>query len=224
MDSQFQTEAAWVRSGPDERILGEVRQRGCHLAVWERPRLGSCAQAVAGLLLADGPVRWDSPIMSTGYWQEELNAKLGGSVPHFSCEALAGDISRLAEIFCRVADVGHPRIRLERVEDDGCRLFHSDTLHYRMLCIYAGGGTEWLTRDNVRMDELGLRGRDLDAANRAIVIDESAIRTLPSWHVALFSGKLRGDTPPLVHRSAPVGDASEHRLRLCIDMPSGCDC
>lgn len=224
MDSQIRINAAWVRSDTDELVLGEVRHTGCHLAIWERRPVGSCAPAVAGLLLAEGPLMWDSPTGSREYWQKELTSRLDGSVPVSCCEALAKDISRLAGIFCRVADVSHPRIRLERVEDDGCRLFHSDTLHYRMLCIYAGRGTEWLSRENVRMQELGLRGRDLEEANRAIVVDESAIRTLPTWHVAVFSGKLRSDTPPLVHRSAPVHGASDHRIRLCIDMPSGCDC
>lgn len=31
------------------------------------------------------------------------------------------------EVLVRIAEVAHSRVRLERVEDDGCALFHADT-------------------------------------------------------------------------------------------------
>lgn len=139
-------------------------------------------------------------------------------------DALAADIVMLARCFCEMADTSHARVRLERVEDDGCMLFHADTLRIRMLCTYAGPGTEWLEPENVRMHELGLRGREIAGANAAIVIDAARIQQVPAWHVVMFTGRMRADTPPLVHRSAPVRSAAENRLRLCIDLPGECGC
>lgn len=120
----------------------------------------------------------------------------------------------------------HPRVRFERVEDDGCALFHADSLNLRLLCTYAGPGTEWLENSNTRRHELGLRSRTLDEANADIVVDPSRIRRLAPWHVAIFSGRSRpgAEDNALIHRSAPVLSANTPRLRLCIDLPADCGC
>jgi len=87
---------------------------------------------------------------------------------------------------------------------------------------YAGAGTEWLENANVRRDELGSRGRSIGETNAAIVIVPAEVRHIPTWHVAVFTGRGREGTPALIHRSAPVSTSTDYRLR--IDLPGDCGC
>lgn len=195
-------------STPD--VLESIRVQGVNLAVWRRDVDGlvdeRSLQGFAGRLDMVAP---DAPTLST-------------DLP--GCPSLIQDIAHLAVLFGRVAGTRHPRVRLERVEDDGCALFHADSLSVRMLCTYAGKGTEWLENDNVNWKELGLRDRTLDEANAAIVRDPLAVRRIPTGAVALFSGSGREGARPLIHRSAPLEPGDGFRLRLCIDLPGNCGC
>lgn len=153
-----------------------------------------------------------------------LQQIIGSRAPTASIRSLAGDIARLSGLFSELANTIHPRVRVERVEDDGCAIFHADSLKIRLLCTYAGAGTEWLENSNVRRDELGSRGRSIGDTNAAIVIDPDEIRHISAWHAAVFTGRGREGTPALIHRSAPVSTSSGYRLRLCIDLPGDCGC
>jgi hypothetical protein len=208
----------------DPSVFSGIHRPGVNLAVLERDADLRCAEALEALLGSSQPVRLDlkNPTSSVLAAAIESAAGLGGS----SVKTLAKDISNLAGQFGRVAGTIHPRVRLERVEDDGCALFHADSLPLRMLCTYSGPGMEWLENSNVHRQELGLQSRTLAEANAAIMVDSRKIRRIPAWHVAVFAGRLHsgGETQALVHRSAPVSHSGATRLRLCIDLPGDCGC
>ena len=67
---------------------------------------------------------------------------------------LRDDLTFLVREFGRV--LGHPRLRvgLAVVRSDSCRKLHTDYVTLRMLCTYAGPGTEWLRNDDVRRQNL----------------------------------------------------------------------
>ncbi len=209
-------------AGPS--FLNAIRLNSVNMAIWKRSPIPICQEAVEALLTVPYAVALDENPADHERLGNRVAGLVGRNASLSSARALAEDIWQLASLFRNLADTNHARVRLERIEDDGCLLFHADTLRLRMLCTYAGPGTEWVENENARFDQLGLQGRSVEAANRAIVIDESQIRHLPPWHVAVFSGRLREDTPPLIHRSAPVPTEKEHRIRLCIDFPDACGC
>ncbi len=215
-----------VAETEDSSVLRRIGDPAINLAVWQREALPDAGPAIAALLAAVGPVAGDWHAPSARQIAGQLgfaNASVG-FVESFA--ALAADIVRLSLLFAALTSKRHPRVRLARVEDDGCALFHADTLEVRLLCLYAGPGTQWLENDNVRREQLGSRDRTLDEANAAIVVDPTAIRSIPNWHVAVFKGKAwpGGEANALVHRSAPVRHRDDHRLRLCIDLPGDCAC
>ena len=205
-------------------VMSAIRIAGVNMAIWQRSEKPRCKNALNALLAANETVLLDyKPTDNTQIIEGVTRlADIYGEAA--SMEALAEDIQMLVNLFCGISDASHARIRLGRIENDACRLFHADSLHMRMLCTYAGPGTEWLDSDNARHEELGSRGRTIEETNAAIVIDPAQIRHVAPWHVAVFTGRLRPDTPPLIHRSAPVPTEKEHRIRLCIDLPDACGC
>lgn len=207
-------------------VLHRIRESAVNLCLWRRSLNPSATSAIDSILGAEQPLDLDLHAPSADQLTAGISIANPSEITSRSLRHLVADVVLLAKLFADIAGARHPRVRLERVEDDGCALFHADTLRLRMLCTYAGPGTQWLENGNARREELGSRGRTIHAANRAIVLDESAIRSIPNWHVAMFKGRAwsADEDISLIHRSAPVRHRGEYRLRLCIDLPTDCAC
>ena len=97
--------------------------------------------------------------------------------------------------------------------DDGCRRYHVDRSHLRLLSTYRGPGTEWLTNEQVDRDNLRS-----GAPNEDIVRYGQPYRMAPFW-VGLFKGSLYPNMADsgLVHRSPPIDGTGQFRVRFCLD-------
>jgi hypothetical protein len=111
---------------------------------------------------------------------------------------LGADIVLLAHLFATVSAETRVRLRLEHVVDDACRQHHVDSVRLRLLCTYAGLGTDWI-----------------DPAGQH--------RRMAVFDVGVFKGSKFPDAAPrILHRSPPVEDLPKQRrsrLLLCIDQP-----
>ena len=168
--------------GTDPSALIAIRRPSVMLAAWTRP--SPLAHHLPGGLfrVTTDPVAPDGAV-----------AALGRALP----AALAEDIAALALLFCTVARAAQLRQRLEALEHDACRRFHVDAVGLRMLCTYAGAGTQW---------RLGTPDEDAPHHEAA------------PGDVLLLKGRRRGGDG-LVHRSPPVSALAEGRRRLvlCLD-------
>ena len=112
---------------------------------------------------------------------------------------LYADFRRLATRFSTLAESPIVRMRLEHVTNDSCRKFHVDAVGLRLLCTYAGPGTEWVDRGG-------------------------KIRRMTTMEVAVFKGSaFPGSGPRVLHRSPPLDTGmfvGQSRLLLCIDAVS----
>jgi Protein of unknown function (DUF1826) len=109
---------------------------------------------------------------------------------------LGEDMLRLGRLFAILTGAPVVRFRLEHVRDNACHRNHVDAVRLRLLCTYAGAGTEWT-------DEVGRSHR------------------MAAFQVGIFKGSAYPDnavrTP---HRSPPVEHlppSRRSRLLLCID-------
>jgi hypothetical protein len=123
------------------------------------------------------------------------------------------DVLHLLQITRRIAPQSVVlRLRLQRLEDAGCPLFHVDRVPLRMLCAYVGAGAQWLPEAALDRSRLG-------TGTNASVRDWSAVRALAGGEVAVLKGERypgnagRG----LVHRSPPAS-AQSPRVVLAIDF------
>ncbi len=189
-------------------VLRAIRDPAVTLAIWTRtpPRgLARFAEKLAArapfCLVAEG---------RPGPAAAAIGADLPGTV---ACgrTRLVADIARLGAMFAEIAGAATVRIRLEAIDGPACRLFHADRVGLRLLCTYAGPGTEWVPDDAVDRSALGDNGR--------AVTRPAAIRHLPRFAVGLFKGDAYPGTDGrgIVHRSPPV--RAVPRLLLCLDEP-----
>lgn len=128
---------------------------------------------------------------------------------------LAADAASLARLLAETVGVRRVTVRVQVSRGAACPLFHVDAMTVRLLCTYAGPGTEWLGAGDGDRSELGLRRRPLARANAAIAPDPGRIRRLPAGWVALLKGdRARPSGGGLIHRSP---DSDEPRLVLVVD-------
>lgn len=78
------------------------------------------------------------------------------------------DIAALTELLAAAADCRGVEVRIEHDPGARCPVFHHDNNKLRLLCTYAGPGTEWLPEERLNRDELGLKDRAIPDANAAI--------------------------------------------------------
>jgi len=187
-----------------------------NLYIWQRPpRFSDMLED----WIAQAPVSVELAIADSGDARRGLAEALahwpGAEHPDFA--DWVADMGLLTERFRALINRAAVRLRLETVVDDDCALFHVDKHVVRLLCTYAGPGTQWLPDSVVDRSQLGLQDRSITAANNAIG-PSSAIQEIPTGSVAL----LRGEAEPgregrgIVHRSHPLRTRKQ-RVRLTLD-------
>lgn len=170
-------------------VLLTALQPTISLAVWRRPTRIGLHRPIATLLTVKPFCRAveGSPDTAT--------RALMSSLP-IAARPLGADISLLARLFAVLTNAAAVRLRLEHVTDNACRQHHVDAVRLRLLCTYAGTGTEWI-------DEGGQSHR------------------MRTFHVGVFKGSGFPDNAVrMPHRSPPVEHlppARRSRLLLCID-------
>lgn len=139
---------------------------------------------------------------------------------HFLKDDITSMITDLAELLGR----RHLAAKLGVVPNDGCRKFHTDYVTLRLICTYAGPGTEWVRDEDVRRENLRRTDVDLETANRSVLREPDVVNHCGAGDILLLKGEVfegnRGRGA--VHRSPPLTHPSMRRLVLKIDPQRCC--
>lgn len=136
---------------------------------------------------------------------------------------LAEDVPRLARAYAELFGQRHVKVALTTVVDDACRKFHADYVGLRMLCTYAGAGTEVL--DEAGLDRSALSSRlPFEEANPHIRGTAALFRAGEGDVLVLKGCSHPGNgARGAVHRSPPIAALGARRLVLKIDA-ADCGC
>jgi len=179
--------------------LDQIHHRHTALAIWRRSLSDDVGTQLAGLVLDEvDDILFAS---ETGALETTLPDALE-EAGYPGLPALTADIVMLAREHAAVTGDAKIRIRLEVVETDACRKFHSDNVKVRTITTYLGEGTQWI--EAVARDTVGLPGGP-------------EIRQLSVGDVGMFKGRLWQEDPTILHRSPPIGETGAQRLVLVID-------
>lgn len=148
---------------------------------------------------------------------QELYSALCPHMPDHTRKIL-DDAVMLARLYQAQSKLSAVRFRLEHVNTDSCRKFHTDNVHLRLLCTYHGLATEWLPPDYTTPEHLTEHGIPQHIA-------PSCIHHLNTGDIALLKGRAWPGQSGVIHRSPPVSHlpySQRSRLLLTIDEPSAC--
>ena len=180
-----------VFRGISAQSLHRARDPAVGLVLWHRPMSPALHKSAQALLTLP-------PFSEVAEGSPESAARRVLHALPGAAGCLGADLTRLAGVFAAVTGHHTLRLRLEHVADDACRNYHVDAVGLRLLCTYAGLGTEWI-----------------DLAGQ--------VQRMGPMQVGLFKGMTYPDAAIRVwHRSPPVSHlppARRSRLLLCIDEP-----
>ena len=126
---------------------------------------------------------------------EDIKFTLGDDIPSaVQEEPFFGiwleDMAQVCSLFCELEQ--SDSIRMWVGSKRGCRRYHVDNVPCRLLVTYDGTGTEWLPDQAADRDAFA-RGEP----NENIVRDNTAVRFIEQWDIAIFRGGAAG----LLHRT-----------------------
>jgi hypothetical protein len=130
--------------------------------------------------------------------------------------ALHADWRFLIDVYATLTDAQSVGLRLHVLTGAMCPRFHTDRVGLRLICTYAGAGTEWLADEDVRRERLGHRADGLSDEHSGAVC--GPVRRLPTGAIALLKGEAwpGHDGRGCVHRS-PAAEDCTPRLIFTID-------
>lgn len=204
----------------DPEGLRFLAREDINLLVWRRGRQAPRLDALLAVSRdARAPDEGDPRLLRAATLVEDISAFVQAHYPvaNAATMAFAVDLFELAALLIQLTGAPALRPRIERVEHDGCRLFHADRVPVRLLCTYCGPGTQWVPDAAANRAALG------KGDNAAICPDPGSVRSIARGDVALLKGDLwpgnagRG----LIHRSPPLGRSGTQRLLLALDIAAG---
>jgi hypothetical protein len=187
---------------PGFAALAAIHDPGTNCAIWSRDWHGC---NVAHLLT-------HAPFLAAA--EDVPEAALRQVMQALPCGApatLAADIGHLARLFVAVAGTKALRIRLEAFAGPGCHRWHADAVGLRLLCTYAGEGTDILPLAGGAKAARRLDPTRLPVAPQRLGLGQPAI--LKGEGFAGNAGQ------GCIHRSPPNSEAGPPRLLVCLDEP-----
>jgi hypothetical protein len=170
--------------------------------VLRRPLPPALRASAAALLGAPATVR---VVVEVGAAAAGLAATLGPG-------PLADDVAAWAECLAELTGAAAVGVRLERLAHAMCPRLHADRVLARVVCTYAGAGTELVARAQVDAAHLGRPGTtDGDVLHPGATLVQAR-----AGDVVLMKGALWPGCAGAVHRS-PAAGPDHPRLVLTLD-------
>jgi hypothetical protein len=132
----------------DEAGLADFLAESTTVAVWRR-RVPALVEV--GAKLAATSFASEFAFRRSEPWTASLHADLvaNGALSEIERSLLVADVARLAELLDDLVEAPEIGLRLRALSHEMCPRFHVDRVPLRLLCTYAGPGTEWLAETDV---------------------------------------------------------------------------
>lgn len=185
--------------------LTEIYQDMVSMSVWKR-QLDTGVEAYAQTLLNQKRCFQTRFIQSPLRVAEQLEKELPLNKHR---QSYIEDVALVVDMFACLFDIESIGIRMAVLDAAMCPKFHVDRVPCRLVCTYAGAGTEWHPNEQVRRFEDGT----LEP------LPEAKPQTLSMGDVALLKGEAweGNEGRGLVHRS-PSATGTTRRLLLTLDF------
>ncbi|UTW54359.1 DUF1826 domain-containing protein [Kordiimonas sp. SCSIO 12610] len=178
-------------------VFGDIQSANCNLCIWQRPPPVTASNLLdmepKSFRLLVGPNTIESrlrlAILQAGYSLSKPTSDL------------IDDILQLYDLFRPHTDTPEMQLRLEIIDDDACRKFHSDFVKVRLITTYIGPGTQWL---------------DISAKSQPGEIEPEMINEMSAGDVGILKGRQSTDNPA-IHRSPPISGTGKKRLVLVLN-------
>ena len=201
----WQTNVAYTNESSG---LESIRLAYINLAVWQRPIDLEMMLVIRYLAKEPFELEFKTDVADVSH---SLHQHIAVPMEYEQAtQLLIADIQRLAVMFTDYAVTRSIRLIVESVHDVPCPKFHQDNVPLRLICTYAGAGTEWLENSNVNTHA--------DCCGGSLVRDTSRIQQLKPFEVAFMKGKIWLKNDMGIYHRSPKPDADQPRLVVKMDV------
>jgi hypothetical protein len=185
------------------RVFKDIKNKNCNIAIWRRQ-----LSFDADILLISDPKSFRTVVRVDECHSLLQSAVVqAGYIEGAALTNLVNDISNLCKIFQPFVCTQEIELRLEVIDGDACRKFHSDFVTLRLISTYSGPGTQWLDSGGNQTGE---------------GVEPNSINEMAPGEVGLFKGRLTTNDP-VIHRSPPIKGTGKKRLVLVLNPYEGTD-
>lgn len=185
--------------------LTDIYQDHVSMAIWKRQpdaKLTSYAQALLDTTRCFQTRFVQSPLRVSEQLQQDLPL-------HKHRRSFIDDVTQLVDMFSCLFDLESVGVRMAVLNTAMCPKFHVDRVPCRLICTYAGVGTQWHAHEQVRRFDDGSLAQIADDLPHQLNTNDVALLKGESWE----GNEGRG----LVHRSPSASDTNR-RLVLTLDF------
>ncbi len=187
--------------------LSIIHRTDYNLAIWERnsdERITKLTDVMVDFL----PTAFEAK-GTPDYCIKDLKDKIVGSYSN-SFIPIIEDMQLLCNWFSELSDCKEIRISLEFIDNDMCKIFHTDVIDLRLTCAYKGLGTVWTENSNINRKSKSSEDR---------LLNPDDIQFVQPFHVAIMKGALHDHTGAgaVFHRSPSIKESGGVRLLLKIE-------
>ncbi len=195
--------------------LTGIHREGVNVCLWHRDVDAEVRRFVETALLARA-VRVQSTV-TVGRGQE-IAALLPTGCDGPGRDAWLKDVRLLVDVYGDLLGFSAVGLRVTTLPRPMCPRFHVDRVGVRLVCTYAGTGTQWLDSGDVDRSKLGPAAGSVPDEASGLVLAPERVHTMPAFAVGLFKGEgwPGNHGNGAVHRSPPM-QPGEMRLVLTLD-------
>ncbi len=184
-----------------ELKLGVTNSATSDIATWPTTNMCVLKRTVVPQLRA-----YVDDVLAQLTWKKELLCEIGcpalgelvpGESEHPGREIFLADLSQQVGLVAGLTGVQQVRVKLQCFgESNMCEKFHRDRVVMRLVCTYAGPGTEWIREG------------------------ESEVQHMERFAIGLMKGELWPDNngKRVLHRSPPIKGTGIRRVMFQIDV------
>ncbi|MEO0896451.1 MAG: DUF1826 domain-containing protein [Bacteroidota bacterium] len=196
--------------------MGVIREPNYNLVHWPRPQDVAITNFLESLITKD-PL---PPSLRETLKATEVADRLRDHLAPYASEGqkegferLCKDVGELAVSFSKLASSPSLRTTFALIQNDMCRLFHTDAIELRLLCTYVGPGTLWVPDQFVNWDKMN------EPSNEARVKDMAEVRQFAPFELGVLKGAMydANNGQAVLHKSPTVTDHKIVRALLRID-------
>ena len=185
--------------------LTDIFQPNVNIAIWQR-RLESNVTDYAQYLMTEAPNLRARFIEEPQKIAEQLELKLPLTDNR---QAFIDDVVLMVDMFSCLFDLQQVGLRIAILRTAMCPNFHVDRVPCRMICTYAGAGTQWHLPEQVQRLSDG----------KISILPQAIPKNLHVGDVGILKGEAweGNEGRGLVHRSPPASDITP-RIVLTLDI------
>lgn len=185
--------------------LAEIYQPDVTLAVWQRQLSTNITRYAKQLI--DVSANWQTRFIQQ---PDRVATHLERELPLADTrQAFIDDVALVVDMFSCLFELDNVGIRMAVLRTAMCPKFHVDRVPCRLICTYAGEGTQWYPPQNVERLDNGRLKPKLDSNPKSLRLGDVALLKGESWEGNEGNG--------LVHRSPPAIESTP-RLVLTLDF------